>query len=63
MTLAQAALESYDPKKMEEKEKEREDKITNADKYDQVYAATIKMHPDMLMMSSPEDFNGPKTLI
>jgi hypothetical protein len=49
MTLAQAALEMYDPKKMEEKE--RDDKITNADKYHQVYVATIKIHKDMLMMS------------
>jgi hypothetical protein len=61
MTFTRAALERYDPKKMEEKK--REDKITNADKYDQVYVATIKMHQYMLMMSGREDFNVPKMLI
>jgi hypothetical protein len=58
---AQVALDRYDPKKMEEKE--REDKITNADKYDQVYVATIKMHQDVLFYSGPEYFNGPKALL
>jgi hypothetical protein len=61
MALAQKSLNDCDPKKMYNKE--REEKMENADRYEKVLPAVLKMHHDMIKHATSCDFDGPTTLL